>query len=123
VGWIRALSFELTAAMAALDEKYPSLSQHPQDYNIYELGRVGEHNVAIACLPPGNTGINFAVTVATQMQYSFSKIRFRLMVGIGGGAPSEKHDIRREMWWSVVWASKMVIWFNTTLAERLRKVG
>ncbi|PSK46272.1 hypothetical protein B9Z65_5240 [Elsinoe australis] len=28
------------------------------------------------------------------MQRSFSSLRFRLMVGIGGGAPSSKHDIR-----------------------------
>ena len=28
------------------------------------------------------------------MQYSFRAIRFGLMVGIGGGVPSEEHDIR-----------------------------
>jgi nucleoside phosphorylase len=32
--------------------------------------------------------------VATDMLRSFTSIRFGLMVGIGGGAPSPKHDIR-----------------------------
>jgi len=94
VGWICALSTELTASMAMLDELHPALSQHSQDNNTYTLGRVGEHNVVIACLPAGQTGNNSAATVASQMRYSFGAIRFGLMVGIGGGVPSEDHDIR-----------------------------
>jgi nucleoside phosphorylase len=94
VGWICALSTELTAAMAMLDEEHPQLSQHAQDDNLYTLGRIGEHNVVIACLPTGQMGNNSAATVAAQMRYSFGSIRFGLMVGIGGGVPSEEHDIR-----------------------------
>jgi nucleoside phosphorylase len=94
VGWICALSTELIAAMAMLDEEHLPLEQHAQDNNIYTLGRIGEHNVVIACLPAGQMGNNSAAMVATQMQYSFRAIRFGLMVGIGGGVPSEEHDIR-----------------------------
>jgi nucleoside phosphorylase len=94
VGWICALSTELTAAMAMLDEEHLPLEQHARDNNTYTLGRIGEHNVVIACLPAGQMGNNSAATVATQMQYSFRVIRFGLMVGIGGGVPSEEHDIR-----------------------------
>jgi nucleoside phosphorylase len=94
VGWICALNSELTAAMAMLDEEHLPLWQHKQDDNVYTLGRIGIHNVAIACLPAGQTGTNSAATVATQMRYSFGKIRFGLMVGIGGGVPSKEHDIR-----------------------------
>jgi nucleoside phosphorylase len=80
--------------MAMLDEEHPALSQPPQDNNTYTLGRFGGHNVVIACLPAGQTGNNSAATVASQMRYSFGRIRFGLMVGIGGGVPSEEHDIR-----------------------------
>jgi len=94
VGWICALPTELTAAMAMLDEEHSPLPQHPQDHNTYTLGRIAEHNVVIACLPAGQMGNNSAATVASHMQYSFGAIRLGLMVGIGGGAPSEEHDIR-----------------------------
>jgi nucleoside phosphorylase len=60
----------------------------------YTLGRIGDHNVVIACLPKGRYGLTSAASVAKDMLRSFSLIRFGLMVGIGGGAPSEKHDIR-----------------------------
>jgi hypothetical protein len=94
VGWICALSTELSAAMVMLDEEHPSLKRHPRDNNIYTLGRIGEHNVVIACLPEGQMGIASAATVASGMQRSFGGIRFGLMVGIGGGVWSEEHDIR-----------------------------
>jgi nucleoside phosphorylase len=80
--------------MAMLDEEHLPLSQHTDDDNAYTLGRIGEHNVVIACLPAGQMGTNSAATVAAQMKYSFGGIRFRLMVGIGAGVPSEDHDIR-----------------------------
>jgi nucleoside phosphorylase len=94
VGWICALSSELTAAMAMLDEEHLPLSQHKHDDNAYTLGRIGEHNIVIACLPAGQMGTNSAATVAAQMKHSFGGIRFGLMVGIGAGVPSEEHDIR-----------------------------
>ena len=80
--------------MAMLDEEHLPLSQHPEDDNAYTLGRIGEHNVVIACLPAGQMGTNSAATVAAHMKYSFGGIRFRLMVGIGAGVPSEDYDIR-----------------------------
>src|SRR5436190_7710334 len=94
VGWICALPQELVAAIAMLDERHSPLEQHPADHNLYTLGRVGQHNVVIACLPAGQTGNNSAATVAARMKYCFAGIRFGLMVGIGGGVPSREHDIR-----------------------------
>jgi nucleoside phosphorylase len=94
IGWICALSSELTAAMAMLDEEHLPLSPHAHDNNTYTLGRIGEHNVVIACLPAGQIGTHSAATVAAQMKYSFEGIGFGLMVGIGGGVPGSKHDIR-----------------------------
>ena len=95
VGWICAVQTEYVVACEFLDEEHPSLpSQSPYDNNAYTLGRIGEHNVVIACLPKGKYGLTSAATVAKDMLRSFESIRFGLMVGIGGGVPSSKHDIR-----------------------------
>jgi len=71
-----------------LDEVHQDLDRAQGDKNIYTLGRIGKHNVVMACLPSGTTGISPAAKVATDMLRSFPRIRFGLMVGIGGGAPS-----------------------------------
>jgi nucleoside phosphorylase len=94
VGWICALPVELKASIAMLDERHPPLSQETFDTNCYTLGRIGTHNVAMACLPAGHTGNNAAATVAVQIRRTFPSLRFGLMVGIGGAAPSAEHDIR-----------------------------
>ncbi|KAL7963435.1 putative kinesin [Trichoderma compactum] len=99
VGWICALEVELAPSIAVLDEEFPDLPQVPGDSNTYTLGRIGEHNVVLACLPAGTTGTNAAATAATNMMRSFQNIRFTLMVGVGGGAPDvpsndSRNDIR-----------------------------
>jgi nucleoside phosphorylase len=77
-----------------LDERHPDLLARPNDDNSYILGRIYGHNVAIACLPAGVYGTTAATKVATQMLSTFTSVRFCLMVGIGGGVPSERNDIR-----------------------------
>src|SRR5438034_3034926 len=67
VGWVCALPIELAAAQEMLDEDYQGLSQDADDFNIYILGRMGEHNVVIASLPAGQMGNNSAASVAVQM--------------------------------------------------------
>jgi nucleoside phosphorylase len=94
VGWICALPTEMAAAVGMLDEHHNPLQQDPYDHNTYTLGRIGGHNIAIACLPAGVTGTISAAKVATQMLSSFKGLKFGLMVGIGGGVPSEDNDIR-----------------------------
>lgn len=63
------------------------------DENFYTLGRIGVHNVVIACLPAGLMGIGPAAIVASNMRRSFPII-FGLMVGVGGGVWSKKVDMR-----------------------------
>jgi nucleoside phosphorylase len=95
VGWICAVKTEFVAACELLDEEYLPLTSVPShDSNTYTLGRMGDHHVVVACLPKGRYGIASAATVAKDMLRSFESIRVGLMVGIGGGAPSKKHDIR-----------------------------
>ncbi|KLJ06111.1 hypothetical protein EMPG_10448 [Blastomyces silverae] len=94
IGWICALSDELVVAEAMLDERYPCPPQPPSDHNIYTVGRVASYYTVIAGLPSGDYGTTSATRVAEQMQCTFSALKFTLMVGIGGGAPSDDHDIR-----------------------------
>jgi hypothetical protein len=94
VGWICALPKELAASELMLDECHSLLSTPSGDPNCYSLGRVGNHNVVMACLPAGQVGTSSAATVAIHMHRTFRSIRFGLMVGVGGGAPSAQHDIR-----------------------------
>ncbi|KAI7761726.1 hypothetical protein LZL87_013576 [Fusarium oxysporum] len=95
VGWICAITTEFVAARAFFDEKHDQLETiADNDNNNYALGRIGKHNVVMAVLPKSEYGTTSAATVARDMLRSFPNIRFGLMVGIGGGAPSAKHDIR-----------------------------
>ncbi|KAJ0420501.1 hypothetical protein BJY00DRAFT_136689 [Aspergillus carlsbadensis] len=94
VGWICALKVELDAALRMLDAFYGRGFGHGSDNNIYTLGRIGEHNVVITCLPMGRYGNNSAAIVATRMTAKFPNIRIGLLVGIGGGIPNETDDIR-----------------------------
>jgi hypothetical protein len=72
-----------------LDEEHPDLLQAENDTNTYTLG---QHNVVLVCLPSGTTGIGAAATAARDLLRSFPKVRFGLMVGVGGGAPSNPSD-------------------------------
>ncbi|KAH7128714.1 hypothetical protein B0J11DRAFT_277234 [Dendryphion nanum] len=94
VGWVCALPIELAAAQAMLDEKHAEQPPDNHDPNLYTLGRIGNHNVVLICLPAGQVGIGPAAAGATRMLSKFRSIRFGLMVGVGGGVPSAEVDIR-----------------------------
>lgn len=93
VGWICALPLELAAAKQLLDSKHDNHFSNDDDY-LYTLGCINTHNIVIACLPAGRADNISAATVARWMRSKFTKIRFGLMVGIGGGVPSTREDVR-----------------------------
>ncbi|TIA05588.1 hypothetical protein D6C81_10451 [Aureobasidium pullulans] len=93
IGWICALPIELAAAVKMLDVEHQRLPPPPGDDNSYRFGRIGDHNIVIGCLPSGRAGLVSASSVATQMMSAFRQIRVGLMVGIGGGVPSEDNDV------------------------------
>ena len=94
VALICPLEVEMSAARYMLDEEHERLPKHKHDTNSYILGRLSGHNVVIACLPEGSQGTVSAATVAIHLARAFPAIGLRLLVGIGGGVPSEKNDIR-----------------------------
>ena len=89
VGWVCALPVELAAAQEMLDQEYGEIHDRT---SIYTLGRIGDHNVVLTCLP--QMGMTSAAVVAAQMRSTFTSIQFGLIVGIGGGVPSVDADIR-----------------------------
>jgi nucleoside phosphorylase len=93
VGIICPLPIEVAAMSQMLDEHY-STQKFPRDPNLYRLGRIGEHKVVIAGLPEGLTGIASATTVAERLWTSFHAVKALLLVGIGGGVPTTKNDMR-----------------------------
>ncbi|KAL2816138.1 purine and uridine phosphorylase [Aspergillus granulosus] len=95
VAWICALEEEYFCACRMLDEEFtgPEISEDNDD-NTYCYGRIAKHYVVIGCLPAGRYGTNSAARVARDMVRTFPRLRFALLVGIGGGAPSTRNDIR-----------------------------
>jgi nucleoside phosphorylase len=87
VAWIAPLEVESIAARLMLDAKHEKLPQSPVDHNVYALGSINSHNIVIASLP--TTGNTSAATVVTQLRNTFKQIRFGLLVGIGGGVPTQ----------------------------------
>lgn len=88
VGWLCALAkTELAAATAILDEQHQRPKQPPDDNNFYTYGRIGEHNVVIACLPAFEPGKVSAHRLVAPLKHSFRKIEIYLFVGVGGGIP------------------------------------
>ncbi|KAL4965066.1 purine and uridine phosphorylase [Aspergillus stella-maris] len=93
VAWICALPLEAAAARAMLDKTHAPPPQIT-DPNAYELGELNGHHIVIAYLPNGVYGTVSAATVISRMRLTFPRLQFGLMVGIGGGVPSQSNDIR-----------------------------
>ncbi|KAF2998829.1 hypothetical protein E8E13_002423 [Curvularia kusanoi] len=92
VGWLCALPIDLAAAQVMLDEEH--LPHDSVNSIRYTLGRVGNHNVVLACPPAGRIGISGATFSAAKVTTIFKSICFTLMVGVGGGVPSPETDVR-----------------------------
>ncbi|KAE8133631.1 hypothetical protein BDV38DRAFT_296018 [Aspergillus pseudotamarii] len=96
VGWVCARPIEVAAAKATLDCVHDNLPPDPNsdDNNNYILGSLQGHNVVVAYPNPGLCGQTSVADVATQLHASYTSVRLHLMVGIAGGVPDTKEDIR-----------------------------
>ncbi|CEL11925.1 hypothetical protein ASPCAL15019 [Aspergillus calidoustus] len=93
IAWICALAVEAAAARAILDQTHP-LPLGFTDPNAYEFGELNGHHIILAYLPSGVYGTTSAAIVVSRLRRTFPRLQFGLMVGIGGGVPSQKNDIR-----------------------------
>lgn len=85
-----ALTDESVAVRLTLEEELKC--PMPGRKYLYNFGRIGEHNLVIA--QPIEVGTVDTSNLAAYVSNAFKNVRFALMVGIGGGIPSEKNDIR-----------------------------
>ncbi|KAM0338878.1 hypothetical protein ACHAPU_011160 [Fusarium lateritium] len=85
---------EMAAAEGMLDEIFQHPKQGMLDDNIYTVGRIAHLKMVIVCLPCGVAGTTSATRVAEQMRQTFTALRYTLLVGVGGGMPSKKFDVR-----------------------------
>jgi nucleoside phosphorylase len=93
VAWISALPIELSMAQCALDE-YHGLFNEQDDPITYILGSIRGHNIVIVSPFAGVPGPSGAARITANVRRTFKNIRFGFLVGIGGGIPSERHDVR-----------------------------
>ncbi|GIJ85931.1 hypothetical protein Asppvi_004802 [Aspergillus pseudoviridinutans] len=94
VALLTPLEVELSPMRYMLDEEHQPLPSARGDPNNYVLGRLCQHNVVIASLPAGYQGTISAAVVARDLARTFPSVTLRLLVGIGGGVPSDNTDIR-----------------------------
>lgn len=94
VGIICALHIELMAVRILFDNTHEEVTICSTDSNSYAFGSMGQHNIVTTCLPDGEYGTNAAASVASNIRRSFPRLQTCLFVGIGGGAPTARTDIR-----------------------------
>ncbi|GES56827.1 purine and uridine phosphorylase [Aspergillus terreus] len=95
VGIVCALWKELLAVRALFDLPHPDLGEKDEnDPNSYCLGRMKGFNVVAAGLPDDDYGMNSATNVASHLIRTFRRLKFCLVVGIGGAVPSAAQDVR-----------------------------
>ena len=88
VAWLCALPLsEAVAAVIMLDDEHRELAQIGNDENTYTYGSIGDHNIVIACMPPGQPGKVSASRLVQSLPTSFPNLKIQLFVGIGGGIP------------------------------------
>lgn len=94
IGIVCAMDFEQDAVQATFDKRHGQAQSMAGDENNYVFGKIGEHNVAVACLSKAAMmHTRSAATVITDMVRSFPMIKVGLLVGIGGGTWSERVHI------------------------------
>ncbi|KAK6343557.1 hypothetical protein TWF730_011147 [Orbilia blumenaviensis] len=90
---ISALEFEMSAFRYMLDREHARLPVQQGDSNLYILGELNGHNIVLTCLP-GIQGKGAAAVAAIHLHRTFNNIKYRFLIGIGGGVPGDGYDIR-----------------------------
>lgn len=94
VALICALPIEVSAVGLLLDQTHKTGFCIRGGNDIYILGCICGHNVVVTYLPSGGYGTTSAAAVVTEMLSAFRPINYGILVGIAGGVPSRKNDIR-----------------------------
>ena len=94
VAWVCSNITQSIAARAFLDEEHHSPNNLWSSLEFsYTFGRIWEHNLVIVNLTSHHSRFSLS-RAAVDLKKYFLNVRICLMVGIGGGLPSQAHDIR-----------------------------
>ncbi|GAB1205222.1 hypothetical protein APSETT445_003894 [Aspergillus pseudonomiae] len=87
---------EYIASRQVLDDIYDETTAASNEIsNYYTLGRIGGHKVVLSCcLTADKSSMASTPRVMEDMKNRFTCMRFIFNVGIAGGAPSSKNDVR-----------------------------
>lgn len=92
VAVICPLQKELLAVCAVFDQE-PEL-QTPSEGSPYFRGLINGHKAVAVCLPKSKIGLLPARDCRTWLKTAFPSLRYRFLVGIAGGIPDDKNDVR-----------------------------
>lgn len=92
VAWVAPTAdLHLLPARLMLDEEHPTPPYDTHyDENTYICGSIYGHAVVIASCAPGEAGYTNASSITASMFETFPDIRLAMLVGIGGGIPSQQ---------------------------------
>ena len=92
IGWICPLFKENAAVF--FDKQHQTMQSKGLNA-VYSCGAIGEHNVVISGLP-GDTGSVATANAVNELKNTFPNLRMILLVGVAGGAPTnkDKQDVR-----------------------------
>ena len=91
IAWISTLALERDVAVAMFDEYWELPARIGNDPSYY-CGRIGLHNVVL--LYAMTVGISSLREKIQDLLEDFPHLKLTLVVGIGGGIPSEQEDVR-----------------------------
>ena len=94
IAWVCASVAQHTACRLMLDEVHQAPDMLKSDEIFYAFGRVGPHNVVVACPLKDSHEATSAPTMTGCLLTSFPNLRFGVLIGIGGGVPSSNERIR-----------------------------
>lgn len=95
IAWICDAPTQYLAARTFLDEEHSLPEDVPQyDSVVFSLGTIAGNNVVIAASLYRGYSTLTARYVMSEVLLYFPRIKASLLVGVGGGMPSPRHDIR-----------------------------
>ena len=96
LGIVASSALEAAAVRCLFDEAYAlrASEEAAPDENNYCFGRIGLHRVVLTWLPSGAAGSTSCAICVRDMRSSFPLIQDFALVGLAGGIPTAKRDIR-----------------------------
>ena len=96
IGWYCPLAVpEMQAARLLFDEEHHPISFPRSPRFLYIYGEINGHNIVMATPPETDMGIAPAALVTSEMQTFHPRLKFCLLVGVGGAVPRlDTRDVR-----------------------------